>query len=284
MTALEAALAYAERRGWPVFPCNKDKHPLVEHGLLDASRDAAVITAWWRCWPMALIGTPTGLPDGFVVLDVDVKRADQNGFDTLAELGHAILPDTPMVHTPSSGLHIYFRTPARELRNTTGNKGRGIGRGLDWRGQGGYVCVPSPGSRYRWDPCCGIDTPLAEVLGTLLPGEPKAPAPVTAKPGIKVVLTRYAEVALDGAVKRIFSAGAGIQETTLNTEAYSLGRLAGGNALPATLALEALLCAARAMPSFDHRRPWRATELERKVRTAFTDGLRKPREVAIGRR
>jgi putative DNA primase/helicase len=284
VTSLEAALAYASQRGWPVFPCDRHKRPLVEHGLSEALRDPAQITAWWRRWPLALIGVPTGRPDGSVVLDVDVKRADQNGFDTLADLGHAILPDTPLAHTPSGGLHIYFRTPAEEMRNTAGDKGRGIGRGLDWRGQGGYVCVPSPGSGYLWDPCCGIDMPLAEVPEALLPREPEAPSPAMAQPRIQVELGRYAEAALDGAVKRIFHAGAGIQESTLNAEAYSLGRLAGGNVLPAGLALESLLCAAHAMPSFDSRRPWRATEIDRKVRTAFTDGLRKPRQVADGRR
>jgi hypothetical protein len=118
----------------------------------------------------------------------------------------------------------------------------------------------------------------------LLPREPKRQPTIAVQPQARVALSRYAEAALDGAVKRIFSANAGTQETTLNSEAYSLGRLVGANALPASLALESLLYAASAMPSFDYRRPWRATELDRKVRTAFTDGLRKPREMANGRR
>jgi hypothetical protein len=49
---------------------------------------------------------PTGEATGFVVLDIDVKRPDANGFDTLAELGRAILRNTPMVHTASGGLHV----------------------------------------------------------------------------------------------------------------------------------------------------------------------------------
>ena len=126
--------------------------PLTEHGFRDASIDPAVITAWWTRWPKALIGIPTGYDSGFVVLDVDVKHADRNGFDTLADLDCAILPDTPMTHTASGGLHLYFHPPAApEIRNTEGEKGRGIGRGLDWRGTGGYVIVPSPNSGYWWD-------------------------------------------------------------------------------------------------------------------------------------
>jgi hypothetical protein len=48
-------------------------HPLTVRGHLDASTDPQAITAWWRRWPLALIGVPTGPANGFVVLDVDVK-------------------------------------------------------------------------------------------------------------------------------------------------------------------------------------------------------------------
>jgi len=113
-TALEAALRYAAR-GWPIFPCRwqglRRKHPLTAHGHLEASTDAAVTTAWWRRWPDALIGVATGQASGFVVLDIDVKYADRYGFDTLDALGFAMLPETPMAHTASGGLHLYFLSP-----------------------------------------------------------------------------------------------------------------------------------------------------------------------------
>jgi hypothetical protein len=92
-------------------------------------------------------------------------------------------------------------------------------------------------------------------------------------------LCRYGEVALDNAVKRIIEAGSGAQEATLNSEAYSIGRLAGGGALPPPLALESLLWAGQRVPSYDPRRPWRVEKLEEKIRRAFADGLRNPREV-----
>ena len=105
--------------------------------------------------------------------DIDVKRPEALGYDTLDELGFGILPDTPMAHTASSGLHLYFRPPAdREIRNTGGARGRGIGPGLDWRGEGGYVIVPSPGSGYDWDPIWNFQTAgLAEARSALLPRE-----------------------------------------------------------------------------------------------------------------
>ncbi len=142
MTPLDAALGYAGR-GWPVFPCREREHgrkrPYTPRGFLDASTDAAIIERWWRQWPEALIGLPTGSPSGVVVLDVDVKDHRANGFDTLEDLGH-VVPSSPLVHTVSGRLHVYFANPERELRCSAGV----IGPGLDVRAQGGYVIVPSP--------------------------------------------------------------------------------------------------------------------------------------------
>ena len=72
------------------------------------------------------------------------------GFDSLEELGFAILPNTRMSQTASSGLHLHFDPADHGIRNTAGKKGRGIGPGLDWRGDGGYVILPAPGSGYAW--------------------------------------------------------------------------------------------------------------------------------------
>jgi hypothetical protein len=45
-----------------------------------------------------------------------------------------------MAHTSSGGLHVYFDAGERELKNSAGT----LGPGLDVRGDGGYVIVPSP--------------------------------------------------------------------------------------------------------------------------------------------
>jgi hypothetical protein len=78
-----------------------------------------------------------------------VKRRDANGFDTLADLGFAALP-TRHRRTPRAAgcISTSTRPKHREIRNTTGDRGRGIGRGLDWRGTGGHVVVPSPNGGY----------------------------------------------------------------------------------------------------------------------------------------
>jgi hypothetical protein len=149
-------LTYAAR-GWPVFPCRAtNKIPLIKRWGEIASRNPAQIEAWWRKSPDALIGVPTGKRTGVIVLDIDTKDPRAYGFDTLADLGLAILPDTPMAHTRSGGLHLYFACIAQEIRNSAGKSG--LGPGLDVRGEGGFVIVPSPGSGYWWDPVCNFDT------------------------------------------------------------------------------------------------------------------------------
>jgi hypothetical protein len=90
-------------------------------------------------------------------------------------------------------------------------------------------------------------------------------------------LSPYGEAALRSAAEKILTAPDGQQEATLNGESFSIGRLAGCGGVPAGLALEVLLTAARAMPSFDHRRPWRVGEIEDKVRRAFAQGVARPR-------
>jgi len=282
---LDAALDYATR-GWPVFPCAADKRPLTAHGLHDASTDPAVIHDWWNRWRIALIGIPTGRPIGAVVLDIDVKRSNANGFDTLAGcrelpagrvLDYGILPGTPMVHTASGGLHLYFLVPTDGLRNTQGARGRGIGPGLDWRGDGGYVIVPAPGSGYECDPYWNFDNvPLAEVPAALLPREQERIAlgkPVRPTTG----LSPYATKALDSACRNIIAAPAGEQEATLHGEAFSIGTLAGAGGIPADFARRSLLWAARQIPSHDDRRPWRPEQIEVKVARAFERGMHNPR-------
>jgi len=276
-TALSVALSYGNG-GWAVFPCAPTtKKPLIKDWPNIATRDAVQIESWWRRWARALIGCTAGEKNGFVVLDVDVHDRGKFGFDTLADLDSAILPMTPLAHTRSGGLQVYFKRPAAGLRNTTGSRGRGIGPGLDWRGDGGYVVLPSPESGYWWDPHCNFDTvPLAEAPPTLLPRDlerPVAERPVRPATG----LSPYAEAALDSACHRIIDVPNGEQRDTLNGEAFAIGTLAGAGAIPADFAYRALMWAARQLPSYDPHRPWRAGELEDKVKRAFEDGCVRPR-------
>lgn len=171
---LHAALAYAQRLGWPVFPvhgikdmhctCNRaqckrpGKHPvghLVPQGLKNASTDIDVIKHWWREAPWANIGVVTGAESSLVVLDVDVIKG---GDDALFEIQqkHGPLPETVQALTGSGGYHYLFAHPGSGVRIK--NSVSSLGTGLDIRGDGGYIVVaPSLhlyGRRYEWEASC----------------------------------------------------------------------------------------------------------------------------------
>ena len=133
-------------QGLPVFPCKNEptnkqhKKPLTKHGFKDAKTDAATIRKWWKRWPDALIGMPTGKVTGIAVLDLDKK----NGKD-----GFVAIPNweqlTPVIaRTPSGGAHLYFKT-ALGLHCSDS----AIAPGVDTRADGGYAIVP-PSSGYTW--------------------------------------------------------------------------------------------------------------------------------------
>src|SRR3712207_2891462 len=137
-----AALAYS-RRGIPVFPCEPGgKRPLTYNGFWDATTDAPRLSAWWRRWPDANVGVPTGEQSGLLVLDVDSDAGGPDGLALLERL-YGPLPRTAKARTGGGGLHVFFRYPAGELvRNSAGK----LGPGLDVRGEGGYVVVPGIGT------------------------------------------------------------------------------------------------------------------------------------------
>jgi hypothetical protein len=179
---LEAALGYAAR-GIPVYPvhwprptpggaslacscprgpsCDRPaKHPLVRHGVKEATTDPDRIGRWWRRWPQANVGLATGI--GFDVLDID-GPAGLTALLKLQEAADLRLPG-PLVATGGGGWHHWF-TPTG-----LGNRPpRGLTH-VNWRGRGG--CVLAPPSRhissrtYRW--LVSLDqTPLPEVPAAL---------------------------------------------------------------------------------------------------------------------
>lgn len=115
--------------GWP-------EPPQGEGGLKFATTDAAAIRAWWTRWSGALIGIRTGSISGLYVLDVDRKN-DKDGFATI-NANSWIMPYTVAAHTPSGGVHYYFRIPHNDQRRWKTDSGQ-IGSGLDRRGEDGYV-------------------------------------------------------------------------------------------------------------------------------------------------
>ncbi len=135
------------RRGTPVFPVGANKRPLEVGGFHRATTDRDQIERWTREHPAAGVGLPTGEITGCVVLDVDVKTDGPESLRDL-EAAQGSLPDTVRVLTPAGGTHLYFAYPPNV--DKVPNSASKVGRGLDVRGDGGYVVAPpSPG--YQWD-------------------------------------------------------------------------------------------------------------------------------------
>jgi putative DNA primase/helicase len=274
---LDAALSYAERRGWPVFPValvkrqdgKLDKKPLVKWGAA-ATTDAKQIKEWWRRWPNALVGVPTGRRSGLVVLDVDCKFDTANGFHTLADrFALYDFPDTPQVFTRSGGHHVYFGAIDAEIRNSSGETG--LGPGLDVRGEGGVVVVPSPGSGYAWHSRYNFDTVQLMPAPAWL-GHRERPER-TSSNGYHWF---DPQECLAEACQRIRTAADGQKHVTLNREVFSVGTLAAAGLLPeadARRSLEAATSILIRHSDADRKRTWET------FKRAFDDGLAAPRRV-----
>lgn len=145
---LAAALDYAAR-GIPVFPVRQNKAPYTPRGFKDATCDEAAIREWWRKWPDAGIGIPTGVASGWLVLDIDPRHGGDAALCSLIEQ-YGDMPETMEVETGGGGYHIIFEYP--ELAALGNSRGR-LPEGIDVRGEGGYVVAPpsvlASGKPYR---------------------------------------------------------------------------------------------------------------------------------------
>jgi len=124
--------------GYKIFPCNPaTKAPMPGFKWRDkATDDLDRIKAWWRKWPDAMPGLPTGKVNGVSVVDLDVDPAKgKDGIAAYRDMG--LDPDVAdlVVRTAGGGLHIYFDHQAG-VANSTSKVG------VDVRGDGGYVIAP----------------------------------------------------------------------------------------------------------------------------------------------
>jgi len=160
---LRAALGYSAK-GIPVFPCKPapDKSPMTKRGFYDATTSRPRITGYWKAFPHASIGMPTGERSGFFVLDEDRPGA----LDELEEkMGK--LPPTLTIRTPRGGRHLYFRYE-EGITNRTGS----LPEGIDVRGEGGYALVP-PSTGYTVEHNAPVAEPPEWLLEALR--EPQKP-------------------------------------------------------------------------------------------------------------
>ncbi len=108
------------------------KHPLLRHGLREASGDPHTIRRWWQRWPQANVAVRT---DDVLRIDIDLVEVAE------ALAGDAALPhETEVVRTPHGGLHIALAV-SRPVsgRSLYLEDRRRLG---DLKAAGGYVLVP----------------------------------------------------------------------------------------------------------------------------------------------
>lgn len=136
--SLGQAAAALARAGVPIFPCAPEgKQPITRRGFHDATADLTQVEAWWRRFPAANIGMPTGRASGVSVVDVDVHGA--NGYEAIRRARRVGLVSgwEAMVRSPTGGLHIHF--PASGAEQPSWQAGK---VGVDFRGDRGYIIVP----------------------------------------------------------------------------------------------------------------------------------------------
>ncbi len=152
-----AALYYARRYGWPVFPLKpRGKEPLTSRGFKDATTETALIERWWHQHPDANIGVPTGLLSeggcGFDVIDLDGEA----GIASFAMLATEDIPPPPIAIAFTPGDPARDRSPGRHhyLKATGDGNATKLLPGVDYRGTFGYVVVPPSlgphGVGYAW--------------------------------------------------------------------------------------------------------------------------------------
>lgn len=157
----EAALAYAAQ-GWSVLPLERrGKRPLLPHGFVEASTDAATVARWWSRWPTANVGI--AIPPGVIVVDVDERHGGAKSLSALERRFGALPRNTLSAATGNGGWHLIYGVAAgTELRRSVGSERNGrLGIDLLVGGSGYLVAAPSVTTeQYRW-----------------LSREPVAPAP-----------------------------------------------------------------------------------------------------------
>ncbi len=208
---------------WPVFPC-RGKQPRIPNGHHGATTDASLITSWWRTWPTANIGCPSG--PHWWGLDVDPKN---NGDDTLFRLqaAHHLLPHTLMSHTGGGGNHYFWLPPAQPVQNKAP-----LGEGLDVQAGGlSYLILPpsihpDTGKPYLWDIVDGPEDitpqPAPDWLEALVtqptPGPLPAHATAAAGAPIPTGMRDNTLIQLAGAMRRV---GATVDEIRMALDAVN---------------------------------------------------------------
>ncbi|MGI8817453.1 MAG: bifunctional DNA primase/polymerase [Pseudonocardia sp.] len=310
---LDTALAAAER-GWHVFPLRAGTKQPALHGYDRCPRTGACaerhagweqrattnpdrIRAAWGNGGGFNVGIACGR-SGLVVIDLDVPKPDdgpapgwvtaepgvRDGQDVLAVLAEqtgAELPaDTYTAATASGGLHLYYREPGGvQLRNTEGDRGRGLGWKIDTRAHGGYIVAAGSVIGHRAYRVLDDSEP-APLPGWLVARLTPAPlptipaAPITPARGGR---SRYLDAAIHGETAKVLDAPPSQRNACLYAAALALGQLVAGGALTDAEVTDALLGAAGkhiAVGAYSERQAGQT------IASGIRAGANRPRQVA----
>jgi hypothetical protein len=313
---LDVALA-AAARGWHVFPLRAGTKKPALHGY-DRCPRAGICAERHQGWEQRATTDPGRIraawsgsnynvgiaagPSGLVVIDLDVPKPDdgdppdwvrdtpgvRDGEDVLSVLaeqatGCGVPAETYTVVSPSGGLHLYYRAPAGvELRNTEGDRGRGLGWKVDTRAHGGYVVGAGSrlekraGQAYRvLDDRDPVELPgwLAERL-IPAPPPPIPAAPISPTRGGR---SRYLDAAIHGEATKVLDAPASQRNACLYAAALALGQLVAGGALTEAEVTERLLGAASRHVALG---AYSAHQAGQTIASGIRAGANRPRQVA----
>jgi putative DNA primase/helicase len=247
---LPAALEYAAR-GWAVFPCIPlTKEPAIKGGFKAATTNPETIKRLWSR-PECNIGIATGAASGFWVFDVDGDEGEASLRALEAKYGP--LPPTPTVISPRGGRHLDFKYTC-----PISNSVKKIARGLDVKGDGGYVLAPpsifdDPKNNYKRGAYTWHRIGAPALAPDWLLELTRKPAPIKPTISQQAVATirragspggAYGRAALE---RECAALAAMAPETgrnhALNTAAFRLAQLVAGGELDGSDVFESLLAA-----------------------------------------
>jgi hypothetical protein len=301
MTPNLAAALELVGAGFRVFGCypDKKKRPVRR---LSWQKSACVqpvqVMNYWRHYGPDLMPAIDVGPSGLFVVDLDVGHED--GVDGIAAFGalcerYGDVPlETPIVRTPSDGLHLFFKQPS--WREPLGNGEGALPDGINVRGVGGYVIglgavrcdegtfydalpgTPCLLEAFKAGSIPEVPAWLVEIIDTA-PERPdvqeRCPLPAGPAPVCSDARGReYALAALDGCRAELagMAKNSG-RNNTLNAVAFKLGRMAARGWLTEAETLATLwdACMANGLVKEDGRRQCLAT-----FNNGFGDGMRNP--------
>lgn len=154
-------------QGLKIFACLPTKNPATTNGFYAATTDLEELKTQFYDDNL-LIGLPTGVLNGIIVIDIDSYKDSRGVGELLEEIKeYGELPDTFQVETPSGGRHLYYLAPDTAL--TTQSRFLHKTLPIDIRANGGYACVPDGKNYIVYDDIDELDIDKLKSRCALIP-------------------------------------------------------------------------------------------------------------------